>query len=30
MSKYNDRDIPEPETLRDAYRNRLSPYLLRR
>ena len=25
MSKYNDRDIPEPETLRDAYRNRLSP-----
>ena len=25
MSKYDDRDIPEPETLRDDYENRLSP-----
>lgn len=25
MSKYDDRDIPEPETLRDNYENRLSP-----
>ena len=25
MKKYDDKDIPEPDTLRDDYRNRLSP-----
>ncbi len=25
MKKYDDKDIPEPETLRDNYQNRLSP-----